>query len=40
MPNQRTIVTARVSGDFPSSPVDLAYVFEIAGDEIVSLEIR
>jgi len=36
----RTILTARVSGDFPGSPVDLEHVFEIAGDKIISLEIR
>lgn len=35
----RTIVTAHVSGDFPGSPVDLDYAFELAGDEIARLEI-
>lgn len=35
----RTIVTAHVSGDFPGSPVDLDYAFDLAGDEIARLEI-
>ena len=36
----RTVVTARVSGNFPGSPVNLDHVFELDGDRIVSLEIR
>lgn len=35
----RHIVTARVSGDFPGSPVDLRYAFTLAGDGISRLEI-
>jgi SnoaL-like domain len=36
----KTIVTARVSGNFPGSPVNLDHIFELHGDRIVSLEIR
>jgi xanthine dehydrogenase molybdopterin-binding subunit B len=35
-----TIVAAQVTGDFPGSPVTLDHVFRLAGDKIVSLEIR
>lgn len=35
----RTIVTARVTGDFPGSPVDLRYRFKLAGPAIIALEI-
>jgi hypothetical protein len=35
-----TIVTARVAGDFPGSPVTLDYIFRLKGDKIASLEIR
>jgi len=35
----KTVVTSRLTGDFPSSPVDLRYVFELDGDRIASLEI-
>lgn len=35
----RTVVTARVAGNFPGSPVDLRYVFTLAGDEIAALRI-
>lgn len=31
---------AKVSGDFPGSPIDLMHVFELADDHITSLEIR
>ncbi len=34
------IVTSRVTGNFPGSPIDLRYVFRLEGDEIASLEIR
>jgi hypothetical protein len=34
-----TIVTSRVTGNFPGSPVDLHYFFSLEGDKIVSLEI-
>jgi len=33
-------VVAKVAGDFPGSPVRLSHVFELAGDRILSLEIR
>lgn len=36
----KTVVTARVSGNFPNSPVNLDHIFGIAGDKIASLEIR
>ena len=35
----RTVVTGRVSGDFPGSPVELRYAFTLAGDKISRLEI-
>ena len=31
---------ARVSGDFPGSPVELVHTFTLAGGEITSLEIK
>jgi hypothetical protein len=36
----RTLLTARVAGQFPGSPVDLRYVFGFADGRIASLEIR
>jgi hypothetical protein len=33
------IVTARVAGDFPGSPVELRYRFALEGDRIARLEI-
>lgn len=33
------IVTSRVTGNFPGSPVDLRYFFELAEDKITSLRI-
>lgn len=35
----RIVVTARVSGDFPGSPVDLRYAFVLEGGKIARLEI-
>lgn len=35
----RLIVTARVTGDFPGSPVDLRYAFTLGGERIALLEI-
>lgn len=35
----RTVVTARVAGDFPGSPVDLRYAFILEGEKIARLEI-
>ena len=36
----KTIVTVRVAGTFPGSPINLRYVFGLDGDKIASLEIR
>jgi hypothetical protein len=35
-----TVVTARVAGAFPNSPLDLQHLFAVEGGKIVSLEIR
>ena len=35
----KTIVTGRVSGNFPNSPVELRYAFTLAGGKIARLEI-
>ena len=35
----KTVVTTRLTGSFPGSPVTLRYVFELAADSIASLEI-
>jgi hypothetical protein len=35
----RTIVTGRVSGDFPGSPIELCYAFTLKGAKIERLEI-
>jgi ketosteroid isomerase-like protein len=34
-----TIVTCRVSGNFPGSPVELRHAFVVAGEKITRLEI-
>ena len=34
-----TIVTNRLTGNFPGSPIELEFVFTLDGDKIVSLEI-
>jgi hypothetical protein len=36
----RVVVTNRISGNFPGSPVDLRFFFRLQGDKIASLEIR
>jgi hypothetical protein len=36
----KTVVTGRVSGNFPGSPVDLRYAFTLAGEKISRLEIH
>ncbi|ESQ82145.1 polyketide cyclase [Asticcacaulis sp. AC466] len=36
---ERTIVTSRVTGNFPGSPIDLRYAFTLDGDKIAALEI-
>lgn len=35
----KTIVTSHLTGDFPGSPVDLRYFFNLEGDKIAFLEI-
>jgi hypothetical protein len=35
----RTVVTSRLIGNFPGSPVNLRFFFELEGDRIRSLEI-
>jgi hypothetical protein len=34
------VVTGKVTGDFPGSPITLQHVFRVAGQKIVSLKIR
>jgi hypothetical protein len=36
----KVIVTGKVSGNFPGSPINLEHVFELRNDRIISLEIR
>src|SRR6266480_1560672 len=36
----KTIVTNRLNGNFPGSPIELEFVFTLDGDKIASLEIR
>lgn len=35
----RIVVTCRLVGDFPGSPVDLRYFFMLSGEKIAALEI-
>lgn len=35
----QAIVTCRLTGNFPGSPVNLRFIFELEGDEIASLDI-
>ena len=35
----KAVVTSRLTGNFPGSPVDLRFSFGLAGEQIVSLEI-
>jgi ketosteroid isomerase-like protein len=35
----KTIVTNRLTGNFPGSPIELEFVFTLGGDKITSLEI-
>src|SRR5437016_2819728 len=37
--DDKTLVTNRLTGNFPGSPIELEFVFTLAGDKIVSLEI-
>jgi hypothetical protein len=36
----KTIVTNRLAGDFPGSPITLEFVFTLEGDRIAALQIR
>jgi len=36
----KIIVTNRLNGNFPGSPIELEFVFTLDGDKIASLEIR
>ena len=36
----KSIVTNRLTGNFPGSPIDLEFVFTLDGNKIASLEIR
>lgn len=36
----KTIVTCHLVGDFPGSPIDLRYAFDLADDKIAALEIK
>lgn len=35
----KTVVTNRLTGNFPGSPIELDFVFTLADDKIVSIEI-
>jgi len=36
----KTIVTNRLAGNFPGSPIELEFVFELDGEKIISLQIN
>jgi hypothetical protein len=36
----KTIVTNRLTGNFPGSPIELEFVFTLKGNKIANLEIR
>jgi SnoaL-like protein len=36
----KIVVTNRLTGNFPGSPIELEFVFTLEGEKIVSLEIR
>ena len=36
----KIIVTSRLTGNFPGSPIELEFVFTLEGNKIASLEIR
>jgi hypothetical protein len=40
MEGKTILLTNRLTGKFPGSPIDLQFIFEIDGDKIISLEIR
>lgn len=37
--NENVVVTCRLVGNFPGSPVDLRFLFQLAEDKIASLEV-
>ena len=37
--DRKAVVTSRLTGNFPGSPVDLRFFFELDGEKIKSLEI-
>jgi ketosteroid isomerase-like protein len=37
--DDQIVVTSRLTGNFPGSPIELEFVFTLDGDKIVSLEI-
>lgn len=37
--NGKTQVSAHTAGDFPGSPIDLRFIFVLAGDKVAELEI-
>jgi hypothetical protein len=37
--NGKVVVTCRLAGNFPGSPVDLRFFFQLEGDKIASLEV-
>ena len=40
MHGDKVTVRARVTGEFPGSPVELDHIFKLSNDKIASLEIR
>jgi hypothetical protein len=38
--DEKTIVTNRLTGNFPGSPIELQFIFKLEGNKIASLEIR
>ncbi len=36
----KTVVTNRLTGNFPGSPIELQFIFKLDGDKIASLEIQ
>jgi len=38
--DDKTIITNRLTGNFPGSPIELEFVFKLGGNKITSLEIR
>jgi hypothetical protein len=38
--DDRIIVTSRLTGNFPGSPINLQFIFRLDDDKITSLEIR